>query len=114
MRGRHPLPNHVDLVDVHVWTFRSPILLKQRQGRRKVIGPADIFELVARFFGPFFGHGLVPRSDVTPFLRLAHKPNGDARAESGWTEKRGYEGKAKHSNDAYSEGRFHRGRIVSS
>src|SRR5271165_3940889 len=49
MRGRHPLPNHVDLVDVHVRTFRGPILLEQRQGRRKVIGPADIFELVAVF-----------------------------------------------------------------
>src|ERR1700680_1767383 len=106
MRGRNPLPNHVDLVDVHVRTFRSPILLKQRQGRRKVIGPADIFELVARFFGPFFGHGLHPRTDtLIKALRLAYKPNGDARAKSGWVEKGGEQGKAKHSNDACSEGK---------
>ena len=69
MRGRDPLPNHVDQVNVHVRTFRDPILLIQRQGRRSVIGPADIFELVARFLCPFFGYGPVPTSVLTT-LRL--------------------------------------------
>ena len=38
-------------------------------------------------FGPFFGHGLHPRTDTLNALRRAHKPNGDARAKTGGVRK---------------------------
>ena len=44
--------------------------------------------LVAGFFGPFFGHGLHPRTDTLIItFWLAQKPNGDACGKNGWVEK---------------------------
>src|SRR6516162_3736075 len=94
MRGRDPLPNHVDLVDIHIRTFRGPLLLKQRQGRRRIIGPADIFELIARFLAhssvtawyqgstaPFQAFGSPTNRTVTPAPKVGGLSKKDNKAK---------------------------------
>jgi hypothetical protein len=66
---------------------------------KNVSGGSD-HPALSRIASPFFGHGLVPRTDPTG-LRLAYKPNGAARAESGWGEKGG---KLKRQSQAFERG----------
>jgi hypothetical protein len=79
MRGRHPLPNDVDLVDIHIGTFRRPILLVNLQRRGRVAWTENIFNLVSGFLGPLFGKRPVETSPFT--TRFACESNGDTRAK---------------------------------
>ena len=82
---KYALPDDIYHIDIDIGTFRRPVLLKLLQRCRSVIGPADVFDFVARLLCPLFSRGSCPNARLHR-RRKAGIPDCDASTENGRRE----------------------------